>query len=405
MLLKLIILFLEALKATKSYKLRSFLSIISIALGLTGVTLVTGSIYGAKVKIYELLDQFGSDAILIIGGSQTMGFFKRLKSLTFDDATALKQAFPTAYIVAPMDTSRNIKISYIGKHLQSSIIGSTEDYSISWNSQIEDGRDLNKDDIKEHLKSCILGSYTKEKLFDKNGAVGKNILLSNFYCNVVGILEEKGVSGHGQNINDRLILPISTMSKLLTSENKYVSFIKIRFSDPSNLRERELEIKKFLRMRHNIQSGTDDDFIMISPHEILKFFMTIAGSLIIFLGIITVLSIIVGGFVVANLFLISVQERTSEIGIRRTFGAKKQDIFIQFIFEFLILSMTGAIFGYFLGFIASNFLKKSDVFTVYISTEVFFIAVVTSVMIAIIFGFAPAKNASDIEPIKAIREL
>lgn len=403
MIYKLIILFYEALKATNNYKLRGILSIISITLGIIGVTIVSGSINGARLKIYNLLGEFGSNSILIIGGSQTMGIFKRLKSLTFADAEAIKEAFPQVYITAPMDRRGSLSVSYRNKHIQTNVFGSTENYSTAWNTNVSNGADITISDVRNYKKACLLGSYAKEKLFGIEDPLNNYILINNFYCRVVGVLEEKGVSSHGHNINDRIVIPISTLARFITGEHIYVNVIKVRIEDPKLLETMEESIKNFLRMRHNLANDEEDDFLMITPNEILKFFITIAGSMILFLSIITLLSIIVGGFVVANLFLISVQDRISEIGIRRTFGAKKIDIFLQFIFEILILSIIGGLFGFILGVFVAHFLKASEIFEIKISPVIFVLVIISTISISIIFGFAPARKAANVDPIKAVR--
>lgn len=403
MIYKLIILFYEALKATNNYKLRGILSIISITLGIIGVTIVSGSINGARLKIYNLLGEFGSNSILIIGGSQTMGIFKRLKSLTFADAEAIKEAFPQVYITAPMDRRGSLSVSYRNKHIQTNVFGSTENYSTAWNTNVSNGADITISDVRNYKKVCLLGSYAKEKLFGIEDPLNNYILINNFYCRVVGVLEEKGVSSHGHNINDRIVIPISTLARFITGEHIYVNVIKVRIEDPKLLETMEESIKNFLRMRHNLANDEEDDFLMITPNEILKFFITIAGSMILFLSIITLLSIIVGGFVVANLFLISVQDRISEIGIRRTFGAKKIDIFLQFIFEILILSIIGGLFGFILGVFVAHFLKASEIFEIKISPVIFVLVLISTILISIIFGFAPARKAANVDPIKAVR--
>jgi putative ABC transport system permease protein len=403
MFYKIVILFYEAIKATKNYKLRGILSIVSIALGIIGVTVVSGSINGARLKIYELLGEFGSDSILIIGGSQTMGIYKRMKTLTFADAAAIKEAFPEVYISAPMSNKSAVSVSFKGNRLQTNIIGSSEDYALAWNTNIESGVDITARDVKTFRKVCLLGSYAKEKLLGISNPLNNYLLINNFYCKIIGVLEEKGVSSHGHNINDRIVIPVTTLSRFITGEYTYVNFIKVRIDNPSKLSDMEKSIKNFLRMRHRLLSHEADDFILISPNEILKFFIAITGSMILFLSIITILSIVVGGFVVANLFLLSVQDRTSEIGIRRTFGAKKIDIFIQFIFEILVLSLMGSFLGFLLGIFISHFLKASEIFEIKISPIIFILVVFSSICISFIFGFAPAKKAANVDPIKAIR--
>jgi len=182
-----------------------------------------------------------------------------------------------------------------------------------------------------------------------------------------------------------------------------VRIIRVRFEDIKNLSSRIEELKSFLRRQHNLGPEIDDDFVIISPKEILKFFFTIVGSLVIFLIVITIMMVTVGGFVMANLFLLSVQDRTKEIGIRRSVGATRSDIFLQYMYEFGIITVMGGCLGFLLGVIFSRFLSNFELFAVTISFNVFIASIFVSILIAIIFGIMPARNASRVDPIKAIR--
>jgi len=404
LIIKNLLLFQEALKSVYAYKLRTILALLSIALGISGVTLVVGSVYGAFDKVYEMLEQFGSDAAIIFGGVQKMraaGF--RGQTLTLEDAKAIKNAFPTAYVVVPMNFKGGVKTSYKGNYIQTRLEGATEGYADAWSWPIFEGMDFTKEDVAAASKKCLLGSYTKEKLFDEMDPIGKYITVGNFNCQVTGILVERGVSSQGHNVNDKILMPLTSLSKYILKEYKYVRIIRVRFEDIKNLSSRIEELKSFLRRQHNLGPEIDDDFVIISPKEILKFFFTIVGSLVIFLIVITIMMVTVGGFVMANLFLLSVQDRTKEIGIRRSVGATRSDIFLQYMYEFGIITVMGGCLGFLLGVIFSRFLSNFELFAVTISFNVFIASIFVSILIAIVFGIMPARNASRVDPIKAIR--
>ncbi|MGC8925546.1 ABC transporter permease [Calditerrivibrio sp.] len=403
-MIKFILIFQESLKSVLSYRLRSFLSILSIALGIIGVTLVVGAVNGAYQKAGQILSMFGPDSVLVFGGTQknqATGF--RTKTLTFEDLYAIRDAFPTAYILVPMSARGDIKVSYKGNYVKTFVVGSTEGYSKSWTWDIYEGSDFSKEDVDKAVRKCLLGSYVKDQLFLNEDPIGKYIYVNNFACQVSGVLEERGISNFGVNINDRVIIPITVLSKFITGDYKYITAMRIRFEDVENLNNRIEELRQFLRYRHNLGDGKDDDFTIVGPGDILKFFVAIGGALIAFLTIITLITVSVGGFVMANLFLISVTERTKEIGIRRALGATKRDIFLQFIFEFFIITLLGAIVGFFLGSAMAKIISSFKVFEVVISLNIFFISIIISGALALIFGVAPAKKASEINPITAIR--
>ncbi|MCA1981129.1 MAG: ABC transporter permease, partial [Calditerrivibrio sp.] len=327
----------------------------------------------------------------------------RTKTLTYEDLYALRDAFPTAYIHVPMSAKSDTRVSYRSNHIKTFLVGTTENYSKAWSWNISEGSDFNSEDIDKSQRKCLLGNYVKEQLFGEEDPIGKYIYINDFSCIVSGVLEERGISNFGVNINDRVVIPITVLSKFVTKDFKYITALRIRFEDVDNLENRTEEVRQFLRYRHNLGDGRDDDFTIVGPKEVLKFFVAIGGALIAFLTIITIITVSVGGFVMANLFLISVTERIKEIGIRRAIGAHKNDIFLQFIFEFFIITIFGAMVGFLGGFVIAKIVSSFKVFEVVISYHVFFISLFVSIVLALVFGVGPAKKASEIDPIKAIR--
>jgi putative ABC transport system permease protein len=220
---------------------------------------------------------------------------------------------------------------------------------------------------------------------------------------IVGVLSERGTSPSGDLLDNRIVIPITTLMRKLQNETKYVSALRIRFIDQENLYSYLEELKIFFRKRHGIPEGEPDDFTIISPKEIIKFLVALTGSLVVFLGITGVISLIVAGFVLANLFLLSVKERTKEIGIRRATGAKKNDILLQFLFESVVITTIGGILGFILALLSSKLLMLIAEFPIYFSWKAFVVGLLLSWVVGIGFGLQPAKRAADLNPIEAIR--
>jgi putative ABC transport system permease protein len=190
----------------------------------------------------------------------------------------------------------------------------------------------------------------------------------------------------------------------LQNESRYVTVFRVRFLDQPNLNQHVDELRDFLRQRHRIPSSEPDDFRIISPKEIILFLAAITGSLVVFLGITGVISLLVAGFVLANLFLLAVKERTKEIGIRRSVGARRRDILVQFLAESVLITIAGGLAGFVLGVLASELLTLIAQFPIYFSWKAFAIGFVLSCLIGVGFGLQPASRAANLNPIEAIRE-
>jgi putative ABC transport system permease protein len=198
-------------------------------------------------------------------------------------------------------------------------------------------------------------------------------------------------------------MPITTLMRKLQNETKYVSAMRIRFLDQQNLSTYVDELRSFLRKRHKLPQEEPDDFTIISPREIIKFLVALTGSLVAFLGVTGLIALIVAGFVLANLFLLSVRERTKEIGIRRATGAKKRDILIQFLGESVFITTLGGIFGFVLALVSSRLLMSIAQFPIHFSYKAFVIGMLLSWAVGIGFGLQPANRAANLKPIEAIK--
>jgi putative ABC transport system permease protein len=214
---------------------------------------------------------------------------------------------------------------------------------------------------------------------------------------------ERGSTIGGGHIDDRIVMPITTVMKKLQRGEEHVNMIRVRFEDQENLESRVEELKLFLREIHGIPSDQPDDFRIFSPKDIIRFLVALTGSLVAFIGIVGVISLVVAGFVLANLFLLSVRERSREIGIRRSFGARRRDILLQFLAEAVIVTTLGGLIGYAIGIVSAELLQYAAQFPIYFSWRAFAVGLVLSWMVGVGFGLQPASRAANLKPIEAIR--
>jgi putative ABC transport system permease protein len=394
----------QSIKAVKSFKLRTLFCLISIALGISAITTIVAAVEGAYKKAFEIVGRFGPDSLIVFsGGEEARALGIRAKTITLDDVNAARQTFTRAYIVVPMTSVRNISISYKERKYQTLIVGSTSDYSRAWSWPVLQGSDFTEEDLKGLRNVGLIGQHLMKELFGNQDPVGKYVFVKGIPVQIVGVLSDRGTSPAGENLDDRLVMPITTVMKKILNETKYVSAFRMRFIDRENLYDHADELRTFLRLRHNLPVSEPDDFRIITPKEIVKFLVALTGSLVTFLGVTGILSLIVAGFVLTNLFLLSVKERTSEIGIRRATGAKKRDILLQFLGEAVIITTLGGIAGFLISLLSAELLTRIFQFPIYFSWKAFMIGFLLSWLVGIVFGLQPARRAANLNPIEAIR--
>jgi len=401
---RLVNIFSQAFQAVIALKLRSFFCILSIAIGISAITIIVAATEGAYQKAFDIVATFGPDSVLIVGGAEeSRGIARRDKILTLTDAEAIRSAFGTAYMVVPMSSVRDVIVSYKGNRYQTQVVGSSSDYSLAWTWPVVEGSDFTQEDLKRSANVALIGHETMRELFGEESPVGKFIQVRQIPVQVVGVLLERGASVGGGNLDNRVVMPITTVMKKLQNESKYVAVLRVRFEDQENIDRRVEELKTFLRAEHRIPDGESNDFQVFSSKDIIKFLVALTGSLVVFVGIVGIISLIVAGFVLANLFHLSVRERTREIGIRRSVGAKRHDILFQFLGEALLLTTAGGLCGFLLGIAASTLLQYVEAFPIHFSWKAFAIGLILSWIVGIVFGLQPASRAANLEPIEAIR--
>jgi len=265
---------------------------------------------------------------------------------------------------------------------------------------LQSGSFFGSEEYNNAEAACVLGAKVYEELFKGENAIGKTIQIGRLPTKVVGVLEERGGTVGGPRIDDRVVMPLTTVMSRLSNEKKFLSMIRLKTSrDPEATIE---DVKIVLRRNHGLE-GTEDDFMTRSSKDILQFVSVISGSLFLFLGTAAVVALVVSGFVLANLFYLTIQERKKDIGIRRAYGATRKGILLSFLFESVFITIIGGIAGVLLSIaLQGTFEKLFDIPMVF-SFKVVIFAMVFSFLTGVLSGLKPALKASRIEPIEAIR--
>ncbi|MEJ5349747.1 MAG: ABC transporter permease [Desulfosoma sp.] len=395
----------DAWRAVRAYRLRAVFCSLSVALGVGAITIIVAATEGAYKRAYDMVDRFGPDALLLFGESEeARATGRRERTITLEDVEALRQAFPTAYLVVPMSSRGDVIVSYLNRKHQTRLVGTTSGYSLSWSWPVTEGRDLTEQDVKGMRNVALIGRTIVQELFPDEDPIGKSIFVRHLAVQVIGVLEERGSTGPGHNLDDRIVMPITTLMKKVINEKDRVQAVRMRFVNPKRMEHFEAEVRQFMRKRHQLQEGQPDDFRIVSPREIVKFLVALTGSLVIFIGITGLLSLVVAGFVLANLFLLSVSERIPEIGIRRSVGARRRDILFQFLSEAVTLTLLGGLLGFGIGVLGGPLLKTVADFPMYFSWKAFAVGMIMATLVGVIFGLQPARKAAAVPPIEAVRK-
>ncbi len=390
-----------------THKLRSFLTILGVVIGIASVITLMSVGRGATASILENIQSMGSDLVSIRPGARTFGGVRgaAADTLTMEDAEAILELVPYVSLVAPSYSS-NLHVVVGSENLNSSVTGVTPEYWEVQNLEIAIGASFGEYEYQRSAKVAVLGSNVKETLFGDTDAIGQRMRMGNIIVTVIGVLESKG--GMMMGPDDSIYIPLTALQQTVAQPRtaqaeRVVSSISLRVSDEEQADYVVEEITGLLRERHRLGPGADDDFNIMSMQEIAETMQATTETLTMLLGAIAAIALLVGGIGVMNIMLVSVLERTREIGIRKALGARERDIWIQFLAEAASLSFAGGIIGVIIGWGVSFGIDYSGLVTTVVSADVVILAVSVSVGIGLFFGFYPAWNASRLNPIEALR--
>ncbi len=394
-----------------THKLRSFLTMLGIVIGVAAVISLMSIGKGAEVDITSRIGTLGSDLITISPGASSgpggiRGATGRSQTLTMEDAEAISEQVPNISSVAPSYSS-DLQLVVGGENTNAQVTGVTTEYMQVNNLETASGAFFTEYDYQRGAKVATLGSNVAETLFGDTNPVGQQMRMGSIIVRVVGVLESKGQT-FGFSPDDAILIPLTAMQQTVAQPRtaqgeRVVSSIALTISDEEQSDYVVAELTSLLRTRHQLGALDDNDFSIMSVEEITSTISEVIGTMTLLLGAIAAISLLVGGIGVMNIMLVSVLERTREIGIRKALGARERDIWSQFLIEAAFLSFVGGIIGVTLGWAIAYFVNNSGLMTTVISADIIILAVSVSVGIGLFFGFYPAWNASRLNPIEALR--
>jgi putative ABC transport system permease protein len=397
-----------SLRALRVNKMRSALTMLGIIIGVGAVIAMLAVGTGASEKISEQISSIGSNLIIILPGSTTSGGLRMgmgsQPTLTRDDAEAIQKECSAVQEVAPV-LNGAAQIVYSNQNWSTGVYGTTSSMLVIRDWPISSGRAFTDQDIRNATKVAILGQTVVENLFGSIDPVGQMIRIKKVPFMVIGVLDRKGQSPQGQDQDDTIYIPVTTAQKKIfgTSFPGMVRTIMVKARSTEDLPVAEKQINELLRQRHHLSARQDNDFTVRNLTQIMQVAEQSTKVMTLLLGAIASVSLLVGGIGIMNIMLVSVTERTREIGIRMAVGAKTWDIRLQFIIEALTLAMIGGITGILLGVGGSHLLSMFAGWSTVVSTLSVIMAFGFSGLVGIFFGFYPAYKASLLNPIDALR--
>jgi putative ABC transport system permease protein len=386
-------------------KLRTFLMMVGVVIGITALTMVVAAALGAQERIIERVKQFGYETLMVrAGGDVERGAMTdgEVTTLKMEDAEAILTEVNSVVEIAPFNRRGRSDVVYQDKSASAPLFGVTPGWSTVWNWHVARGDFISDRDIEQLARICVIGSTVQRELFGDMNPIGEMIRVGNVPFEIIGVMEERGISAGGGDMDNRVFIPLSTFMRRVANVD-HIYGIRILLGSVRNVDTAIEEISVLLRERHNIAPGIPDDFTVRSAEEVQAMVEGMLGTFNILLVLVAGISLIAGGIVVANIMLISVNERRREIGLRKAVGARKKDITTQFLFEATAVTLTGGVIGIVLGGVGAFLLETITQTPTAISWVSVAVGVVFSALVGIIAGMQPAKRAAALQPVEALR--
>ena len=397
-------LFKVSLRAVASNKLRSFLSMLGIIIGVGAVITMMSIGQGSKESIREELAKQGTNLLTIRPGADMRGGVRRdpsqMQTLKPADLEAIMNEKKYVTYVSP-EVSSSGQVIYGNNNTTSTIYGESTDYLKIRQWDIQDGDFFTEEDIRKSAKVCVVGKTIVDELFNGGDPIGKNIRFKSIPMKVIGVLKSKGYNSWGMDQDNVIVAPYTCVMKRISAQTYYGSIICSAITEEMSEHAIE-ELTDILRRSHKLKDGAVDDFNIRSQAEMMETMSTTMDTVTMILGIAAGFSLLIAGIGIMNIMLVSVTERTKEIGLRMAVGATGFVISLQFLIESILISLTGGIFGVLLGVGASSVLPKMGMPSIVPAWSIF-LSFGVCVVIGVMFGYIPARKAANMDPIDAIR--
>lgn len=395
-----------ALKAMNNNKMRCFLTMLGVIIGVGAVIAMLAIGQGSKNSIKAQISEMGSNMIMIMPGSENRGGVRQsgsdMQTLKPADYEALRAEAETVLNMTPSVNSSGQWVNG-NNNYPSSAQGVNSEYLDIRQRSVAQGEMFTEEDVRTAAKVCVLGKTLVDNLFpDGTDPIGKVVRFGKIPLTVIGVLDEKGYNTMGQDQDDLALLPYTTVMKRILASD-YLQGIQASAVDENHTEETIAEITEILRRQHKLRDDQDSDFTIRSMQELAEMISSTSSMMTVLLAAVAGISLLVGGIGIMNIMIVSVTERTREIGLRMSIGATGRDIMMQFLIEAVIISVTGGLMGILIGCVATWMISIFAHWPVDVSTGSIVLSFAVCTAIGVIFGFYPAAKASNLDPIEAIR--
>ncbi|HZP38227.1 MAG TPA: ABC transporter permease [Methylomirabilota bacterium] len=399
-----------AIRALRVNKMRSALTMLGIVIGVGAVITMVAVGAGAQARVAEQIQSLGSNVIIIWPSSVNMGGVRlgagAQATLSEDDAWAIQREIPLVDVAAPY-VRGNVQVVYANLNWATAVLGVTPEYFPARDWDVIEGRLLTQEEVDAAAKVALIGQTVARNLFGDDDPLGQVIRIKKVPFTVIGVLDRKGQTTWGQDQDDQILIPLSTAKTKVIGGNqakgRAVGSVSIKIREASLMKAAEEEIRALLRQRHKLQPSQDDDFNVRNLSEVLESQEASSRVLTLLLAAIASVSLLVGGIGIMNIMLVSVTERTREIGLRMAVGARGRDILAQFLVEAVTLSLIGGGIGIGAGLLGSYAIAYFAEWRTVLQVESILVAFGFAAGVGIFFGFYPARKAAGLNPIDALR--
>ncbi len=386
-------------------KLRTILTMLGIIIGVSAVIALVSVGMGVRKNVTDSISRLGSNLLMVMSGSSNRGGVRggagSVQTLTYDDAKAIKSKIKDVAYVSPT-AQGSYQVVYGHENWSTTVTGVIPEYAAIQSLTMQSGIFFSEHDVDVRSRVAVIGTTVATNLFGSVNPVGKKIRVGNAPYTVIGLIASKGQSSVGQDQDDVVLIPLTTAQERLMGIT-YVRSINVQVADADKMDEVQANIEKLLRQRHRIRAGADDDFNVRNLTSLMETMNETTTMITLLLGSIAGISLIVGGIGIMNIMMVSVTERTREIGIRKAIGATYNSIMMQFLIESTMISILGGIIGIFLGIGLAQAISKFGNFTTVISGESIIASFGFSLFVGVFFGMLPARKAAKLDPIDALR--